>query len=87
MKARLPKVLAAKDAGIIGEGMDGFLHPRDGISVETQALVDAENNDRKALFHALSAKTGGSVEEVVLTSPMPWRRKRKRALVQEMNGF
>lgn len=78
MKARLPKVLAAKDAGIIGEGTDGFLHPRDGISAETQALVDAENNDRKALFHALSAKTGGSVEEVVLKFSNALAKKAKK---------
>ena len=80
MKARLPKVLAAKDAGIIGEGTDGFLHPRDGISVETQALVDAENNDRKALFHALSAKTGGSVEEVVLKFSNALAKKAKKGI-------
>ena len=50
MKTRLPKVLVAKDAGTIGEGTDGLLHSREGGAAETQALVAAENKDRKALF-------------------------------------
>jgi uncharacterized protein YdbL (DUF1318 family) len=78
MKTRLPKVLVAKDAGTIGEGTDGFLHSREGGSVETQALVDAENKDRKALFNALSAKTGGSVEEVVLKFSNALAKKAKK---------
>ena len=78
MKTRLPKVLVAKDAGTIGEGTDGLLHSREGGSVETQALVAAENKDRKALFNALSAKTGGSVEEVVLKFSNALAKKAKK---------
>ena len=31
MKARLPDVLYAKDAGTVGEGVDGFLHLRNPV--------------------------------------------------------
>ena len=78
MKTRLPKVLLAKDAGTIGEGTDGLLHSRESGSVETQTLVAAENQDRKALFNALSAKTGGSVEEVVLKFSNALAKKAKK---------
>ena len=64
MKARLSELLAAKDAGSIGEGVDGYVHLRDGGNSTAQKLVAAENADRKQLFASLSQKTGGSVEAV-----------------------
>ena len=61
MKARLPDVLKAKDAGSIGEGVDGLLHVRaDDASASLKEMVGAENTDRKSLFAALAKKTGGS---------------------------
>jgi uncharacterized protein YdbL (DUF1318 family) len=64
MKARLSDVVAAKDAGTVGEGVDGYLHLRASSNSTAQKLVDAENADRKELFKKLSAKTGGDVSAV-----------------------
>ncbi len=64
MKARLSELVAAKDAGTIGEGVDGYVHLRDAGNSSAQKLVTAENADRKQLFASLSQKTGGSVEAV-----------------------
>ena len=64
MKSRLPKVLSLKDAGTVGEGADGMLHPRAGLSKEGGKLVTAENTDRTA-YYALKAKqTGGAASAV-----------------------
>ena len=59
MKSRLSDVIAQKDAGTIGEGMDGFLHSRNSSDSAVIAIVNAENKDRRELFKALAAKTGG----------------------------
>ena len=64
MKARLSDVVAAKDAGTVGEGVDGYLHLRSSTNSSAQKLVEAENADRKELFQKLSAKTGGDVSAV-----------------------
>ena len=64
MKARLSDVVAAKDAGTVGEGVDGYLHLRASSNSTAQKLVEAENADRKELFQKLSAKTGGDVSAV-----------------------
>jgi len=65
MKGRLPKVLAAKDAGTIGEGADGLLHARAGaLAPDGAKLVAAENADRKAFF-ALKAKQAGGTADAV----------------------
>ena len=64
MKSRLSSVVAAKDAGSIGEGVDGFLHLREINNLASAKLVEEENADRRQLFQSLAAKTGGSVDEV-----------------------
>ena len=64
MKARLPDVLSAKDAGTVGEGVDGFLHLREASNRSAAKLVDSENEDRKQLFKDLAVKTGGDVAAV-----------------------
>tara|TARA_B100002019_G_scaffold120056_1_gene103051 strand:- start:2259 stop:2648 length:390 start_codon:yes stop_codon:yes gene_type:complete len=64
MKARLPDVLSAKDAGTVGEGVDGFLHLRQSSNSEAAELVNLENTDRKELFKDLATKTGGDVSAV-----------------------
>jgi uncharacterized protein YdbL (DUF1318 family) len=61
MKARLPDVIEAKDTGVVGEGLDGFLHIRDdNASASVEKMVGLENKDRKTLFANLAKKTGGS---------------------------
>jgi len=64
MKARLSELVAAKDSGSIGEGVDGYVHLRDAGNSTAQKLVAAENADRQQLFASLSQKTGGSVQAV-----------------------
>jgi uncharacterized protein YdbL (DUF1318 family) len=64
MKQRLSEVVAAKDAGSIGEGVDGFLHLRELSNSGAAKLVESENSDRKQLFADLASKTGGDVSAV-----------------------
>lgn len=64
MKSRLSDVVAQKDAGTIGEGMDGFLHMKNSSNSAVIALVKAENNDRRELFKVLATKTGGDSSAV-----------------------
>ena len=64
MKQRLSEVVAAKDAGSIGEGVDGFLHLRESSNSGAAKLVESENSDRKQLFADLASKTGGDVSAV-----------------------
>ncbi len=64
MKERLTEVVAAKDAGTVGEGVDGFLHLREASNRSAAKLVDSENEDRKQLFKDLAVKTGGDVAAV-----------------------
>jgi len=64
MKARLGDLVAAKDTGSIGEGVDGYVHLRDSGNAAARKLVDAENADRKKLFISLAGKTGGTVQAV-----------------------
>ena len=64
MKQRLPEVVAFKDAGSIGEGVDGFLHLRESSNTGAAKLVESENSDRKQLFADLASKTGGDVSAV-----------------------
>jgi uncharacterized protein YdbL (DUF1318 family) len=64
MKQRLSEVVAAKDAGSIGEGVDGFLHLRELSNTGAAKLVESENSDRKQLFADLASKTGGDISAV-----------------------
>jgi uncharacterized protein YdbL (DUF1318 family) len=64
MKDRLPLVLVAKDAGSIGEGLNGMLLVRKDASSEVEELVKAENHDRGTLFKILAKKTGGESKDV-----------------------
>ena len=63
MMNRLSELVAAKDAGSIGEGVDGYVHLRDAGNSTAQKLVTAENADRKQLFASLP-KDSGSEEAV-----------------------
>lgn len=64
MKARLPKLIAAKDAGTLGEGSDGLTHLRSGADANAGKLVAAENADRKAFFALTARKADGSATAV-----------------------
>jgi uncharacterized protein YdbL (DUF1318 family) len=57
MLERVPKIEALKDAGTIGETANGLL----GYVKEdptSKALIDAENQDRKAVYEAIANKQG-----------------------------
>ena len=65
MKERLPKVLAAKAAGTVGEGANGLLHARAGeLDPDGTKLIAAENADRKAYFALKAKQTGGTATAV-----------------------
>ena len=64
MKARLAKVTALKNAGSIGEGVDGLLHARSGLDADGTKLVADENAGRQAFFALKAKQTGGSVDAV-----------------------
>ena len=64
MKERLPKVLALKDAGTVGEGADGMLHARDGLGEDGVTLIAAENTERKAFYVIKAKQIGGAPADV-----------------------
>jgi len=64
MKQRLVDVVTAKDAGSVGEGVDGFLHLRESSNIGAAKLVESENSDRRQLFADVASKTGGDVAAV-----------------------
>lgn len=63
MKARLPKIIELKAAGIVGETSQGFL-AFVGANQPEQALVAAENKDRQMVYEAI-AKQQGTTAAVV----------------------
>ncbi len=64
MKARAPAILNLKTQGLVGENNRGYLEMRGAGSGDAAALVEAENEDRRLVYKAIAAKTGGSVEQV-----------------------
>lgn len=63
MTERLPKILELKSAGIVGENNQGFL-AFVGDHRQEQAVVDAENRDRRLVYAAI-AKQQGTTAAVV----------------------
>jgi len=63
MLARLPEIIALKDKGLIGENSNGFLEFV-GQQKEAQAVVTAENQDRKTVYKAIAKQQGTTVELV-----------------------
>ncbi|MGA6927445.1 MAG: YdbL family protein [Desulfosarcina sp.] len=57
MKDRLPKIIQLKAAGIIGETREGLL-AFVGADRREQALVEAENQDRKRVYQAIASQQG-----------------------------
>ena len=64
MKARAPAILKLKTQGLVGENNQGYLEVRGAASGSAASLVKAENQDRRMVYKAIAAKTGGSVEQV-----------------------
>lgn len=63
MKARLPMIVQLKAAGIVGETNQGLLAFVTGDK-QQQALVDAENEDRQAVYTAIAKQQGATVAVV-----------------------
>ena len=63
MRSRLPVIVALKAKGIVGENNQGYLtvlkKPTD-----KQAVVSAENKDRRTIYAAIAKKQGTSAELV-----------------------
>ncbi len=61
MRARIPQITELKDKGVIGEQADGFLGvvKPDGAA---QAVVDAENKDRRAEYEKRAASQGQTLD-------------------------
>lgn len=65
MIQRKPAVDALKTKGLVGEDNRGFLAAVAGpLDATDQAVIDAENSDRKAVYEAIAQKTGASAELV-----------------------
>lgn len=78
MLKRVPKINELKSAGIIGEKADGLL----GFvksSPADEALVQAENKDRKAVYAQIAKSQGVSAEQVA-------RRRAKQIAEQAPSG-
>lgn len=63
MLERKPTIDALKNQGIVGEGVDGYLHFRQQ-SAEAAGVVNAENQDRRTVNAAIAGKEGTTIEQV-----------------------
>jgi len=63
MIERLPAIKELKMKGLVGENNAGFLEILGGAK-DGEALVQAENADRKAVYEAIARREGVSVEIV-----------------------
>lgn len=59
MAARIPAINSLMDKGVIGENNQGFLEYRSGARPQ-QELVNAENQDRSAVYRAIAKNQGAS---------------------------
>lgn len=65
MRDRYPALQEAKNNGLVGEAWTGLVALVDaGASSDVQALANAENSDRRALFRIIAEETSASIEEV-----------------------
>lgn len=63
MIERLPVINALKNKGIIGENSSGYLEFVQG-NKENQDVVNAENNDRRAVYSDIAKQNGTTIEVV-----------------------
>jgi uncharacterized protein YdbL (DUF1318 family) len=62
MMQRAPAIATLKAQGVVGENRAGFLEFRN--APQQEALVQAENADRKKAYTAIAKKNGGSIKKV-----------------------
>ena len=63
IKARRPIILELKAEGIIGENSAGYLEFR-GSNKKNEAVVKAENSDRRIVYKKIGEQTGATAEVV-----------------------
>lgn len=63
MEKRLPAIVELKSKGIVGEDNSGYLQFVGGKR-EKEAVVQAENQDRKKVYSAIAEKEGVSINQV-----------------------
>lgn len=63
MRERLPAIVKMKDQGIVGENNQGFLTALKPAG-DKQAVIDAENKDRRKIYSAIAKKQGTSAKLV-----------------------
>ena len=87
MAKRLNQIVSLKQSGAIGENNLGYLTIRGSLSSSQQAVVNAENNDRKAVYGMIAAKTSSSISSVGKTRAASIRKSApKGTWVQLSNG-
>jgi uncharacterized protein YdbL (DUF1318 family) len=64
LKARVAQVDQLKVAKLVGENNKGFLEQRGALSPQQTELMNAENNDRRALYNIIATRNGVSVAVV-----------------------
>ena len=64
MKERLPKVLAAKNVGTVGEGSDGLLYVRPSAGDNDVKLAKDENSDRTSYFVQAAKAVNASPSDI-----------------------
>ena len=63
MRQRLPEIDALKAEGVIGEDNRGFVAMR-GSKAGADAVVSAENADRRVVYASIAKQTGSTPEAV-----------------------
>jgi uncharacterized protein YdbL (DUF1318 family) len=66
MAARHQQVAAMLNGQLVGESHTGYMVAKASLSAEQQAVVDAENADRRQLYGIEAAKKNTSVDQVAL---------------------
>ena len=85
---RTSRLVRFYEAGEIGLGVDGFIYLREGVKMNlmkqqiAEKLIDAENQERKALIQALADSNGRRNEEAAV-----WELQRARWNQQWKSGW
>ena len=61
IKARVAQVDQLKLAQVVGENNKGFLEQKGQLSPEQTQLMNAENNDRRALYNIIATRNGVTI--------------------------
>ncbi|MBN2808723.1 MAG: YdbL family protein [Deltaproteobacteria bacterium] len=64
MKNRLPQITALKAQGVIGENNRGFLESRGSTNAAAQNIMEADNQDRAAVYDAIARQQNTNAANV-----------------------